>query len=67
MADKPSDVFVSTDFDNRNAIFFDKTPTWPVDINRWILYKKDNNGFKKADSLVHPVDFVTDKVLVTKS
>lgn len=65
--DKPSDVFVSTDFDNRNAVFFDKTPTWPVDINRWILFKKDNNGFKKADSLVHPVDFVTDKVLVTKS
>lgn len=67
MADKPSDVFVSTDFDNRNAVFFSKSPTWPVDVNRWILYKKDNNGFKKADSLVHPVDFVKDKVLVTKS
>jgi gliding motility-associated-like protein len=67
IAEKPSDVFVSTDFDNRNAVFFDKTPTWPVDINRWILYKKDNNGYKKVDSLNHPVDFVKDKVLVTKS
>lgn len=67
VAEKPEDVYVSTDFDNKNAVYFDKKPKWPIDINRWVLYKKSNDGFKKIDSLVHPVDFVGDQILTSKS
>ncbi|WP_255035669.1 T9SS type B sorting domain-containing protein [Lacihabitans soyangensis] len=67
VAEKPKEVYVSTDFDNKNAVYFDKTPNWPIDINRWVLYKKSNGSFKKIDSLVHPTDFIADKVLASKS
>ncbi len=65
--DKPTDVYVSTDFNNRNAIFFDKPSTWSVDIDRWVLYKRSPIGYNKVDSLVNPTDAVQDKALVSKS
>jgi gliding motility-associated-like protein len=61
IANVPTDVFLSTNTDNQNAVFFNKTPNWPIDVNRWILYKKVGNQYKKIDSLANSSDFVLDK------
>jgi gliding motility-associated-like protein len=67
IANAPTDVYLSANADNQNAVFFDKTPNWPIDVNRWILYKKDANQYKKIDSLSNNSDFVLDKTTATKA
>lgn len=62
-----SEVYVSTNPNNQNAVFFNKQPTWPIEIDRWILYKNDGRAYTKFDSLSHPTDFVSDTSLVSKS
>lgn len=67
IANAPTDVYVSANSDNQNAVFFDKTPNWPIDISRWILYKKEDNQYKKIDSLANTPDFVLDKTTAAKA
>lgn len=60
----PEEVYVSTNQDNQNAVSFDKTPSWPIDIEKWMLYKLVTSEYKKYDSTSHPSDFVLDKKVV---
>jgi gliding motility-associated-like protein len=60
----PEDVYVSTNDDNKNAIYFNGTPSWPIEVEKWMLYKYNNSNYSKYDSTNHPANLVLDPQVV---
>ncbi|MCP9769134.1 gliding motility-associated C-terminal domain-containing protein [Lacihabitans sp. LS3-19] len=67
IAEKLSDAWVSTSLTNTNEINFENKPNWPVDVEKFYLYKVQNGNLDIIDSLDKSQNQFIDKIPVSKS
>ena len=67
LAEKLSDAWVSTRLDNINEIHFDNKPNWPIQVEKFFLYKLNNGILDKYDSLDKSLNLFKDKIQASKS
>ena len=60
-----TDTWVSTD--PKNVIKFENDQTWPLKVEKWLLFKENNGNYLKIDSSSFLVKELKDTAAVTKS